>query len=156
MLLQAKQVHLDLRIALLAGPQSKGCCGDFIHQRNGKAVSSKVDTFDVVLARIASLDANVVIFRGVVVADLRGILFATARAQNSFERPDSKASRTNQIAPSALGGRFFDLKYADLGLAFAEGAAILTAPQISVAGFRANLRKPSSIGILATLCSMAF
>ena len=60
---------------------------DFIDNRCGKPGASKINALKVMLARIASFNANVVEFRGMKISELRGSFFATVGANDSAKFP---------------------------------------------------------------------
>src|SRR5438309_1778911 len=57
---QADDVQFDLPISVLARPCRQRRAGDFIHQPDGHAEARQVDTFEVLPARVARFDANVI------------------------------------------------------------------------------------------------
>ena len=101
-------------------------------------------------ARIASLDANVIVVRGVVVTDLVGILFSTTRADNTSEGPTHQARRANEIPSAAVGRSIFDLKHTDLRFASAEWTAILNFDKVSIR-LCARLVEPACVRLQKSL-----
>jgi hypothetical protein len=68
---------------MFVGPNIKRSRRNFIYQRNGKPYSREVHTLNVTLAGITSFDSDVVVFRGVKIAEFRGTLFPAISAGNS-------------------------------------------------------------------------
>src|SRR5438105_5714658 len=132
-------------------PQVERGGGDFVHERYCQAQPRQVNPLDVVLAGVAGFDPHVVILRRVKIPEPGGPLLPTLRADDAAERPRAEARRADEIAPAALGGRFFDLKQADLRLAATERAAVFAPFKISVNGPPARFRQPAGVWLQESL-----
>src|SRR5829696_9191027 len=80
--LNSNQVQLDLCIAMLTRPKIQRSGIDFVDNRSGKAGACKINALQVMLAGIASFDANVVELRRMEIAELRRFFFTAIRAHD--------------------------------------------------------------------------
>jgi hypothetical protein len=70
---------------VLRGPHVKNRQRDFIDQRNGTAFDGKVHGFQIALAGIAALDADIRAFIGGVTRELFLVRFVAERAKHAAE-----------------------------------------------------------------------
>ena len=96
---------------------------NLIYQRNGKAESREVYSFDVMLAGITGFDTHVVVFGRMKIAEFCWPLFVTISAGDTSERPINRASCTYQVSVTTLRSWVSDLKKTYLRHPTAEGTA---------------------------------
>src|SRR5678816_3107357 len=97
------------------------------------------------LARVASLDTNMIELRRMKVAQLRWPFFATIRAYDSTKFPRRKTRRADQIAVATLGSRFFILQKTDLRIPAAEGARTFAGWNSTADWFTSAFIEPSEV-----------
>src|SRR5579859_248828 len=90
-LLNPEQIGLQLCILMLLGPEVQGNRRQFIYNRHCMAVFSQVHRLDVVTARVARLDSDLVKLTCCINCELLDCSFATCGADNSSIGPLCRA-----------------------------------------------------------------
>ena len=131
-LLHTYEIQFNLRVAMVTRPDVEGRRCNLIYKRNSKAEARQVYTFDVVFACVAGFDSDVVVFRGMKIAEFGRALLTAMSACDTSERPVECAGRTYKVPVATLRSRFSDLKKTHLRHSAAEWTAPFSAFKSSI------------------------
>src|SRR5207237_10585847 len=126
-----EKVQFNLLVPALARPEIERRPRDLVDDGDGTAEPGEIDGFKIVLARVARVDAQVIVRGRVEISELPLVLFAASRAQQATEWPRGQARGTEQFAAAAIGVRRV-MENRHLRRAAAEGAHVVGARQIAI------------------------
>ena len=87
LILKTNQIQFNFCIAMRTRPNIERRRSYFINQGYSKTKAREINPFDVMLARVASFNSDVVVFRSVKVSELRRSLFSTIDTNDSPKLP---------------------------------------------------------------------
>src|SRR5436309_1992189 len=99
--LQADEIQFDLLVPVFTCPRVQRRAGDFIDDGHGDAETRQVDALEVVAARVARLDAEVIERGRLKVSEPALVFLAAVRAQHTSKRPRRETGPALQGAPAA-------------------------------------------------------
>jgi hypothetical protein len=98
----SEQVGMEFGVSMFLRPEVERDGGEFVDQRVGKAVLGEVDGFDVGLAGVAALDANVGEFFSGIDGKFGVVFLAASGADDAAELPFREAKAAEQAAATSV------------------------------------------------------
>ena len=127
---------------MFARPKIQGRSVNFIDDGRSEASTSKIDALEVMLARLASFDSDMIEFRRMKVSKLGGTFFAAIGTHYSSKLPRRETGSANQIAVSTLSGSLFVLQETNLGTSAAKRTVAFAGRRFSSDWSGPTLRDP--------------